>query len=240
MNNSPHPLDNPVWSALTTVHAAVAEGRGLARRYPEGMSPFGGMADLSREAFVDLRALVPDNGMVALETTGIPHVPPDDLFLVREVIPVLQLVQPTAPPVPPIDAEIVRLGLEHGEEMLALTQRAGLGPFGPRIVEVGTYLGVRDDSGELIALSGERYALPGYVELSAVCTDPAQRGRGLGSALVATLCREIHGRGAQPFLHVGPHNPALRMYQAMGFVHRADLQVVLLEPVIHNAHDTSP
>jgi hypothetical protein len=158
MSRLKHPLDNPVWSALTTDHAAVARASGLACRYPAGMTPFGALAEPSAQAFADFRALVDADEMVALETLVAPITPPEHLFRVREVIPVLQLVQHMSPPTPEVGAEVVRLGPEHAEEMLALTRRAGLGPFGTRIVEVGTYLGVRDDAGQLIALGGERCA----------------------------------------------------------------------------------
>ena len=35
----PHPLDNPIWSALTTEQAHLAHGNGLARRFPCEISP---------------------------------------------------------------------------------------------------------------------------------------------------------------------------------------------------------
>ena len=37
------PLDNPVWSALTTTHAALAVGAGDARRYPADITPMCGL-----------------------------------------------------------------------------------------------------------------------------------------------------------------------------------------------------
>jgi hypothetical protein len=37
---SAHPLDHPIWSALTTRQQALAEGGALARRYPFAIAPF--------------------------------------------------------------------------------------------------------------------------------------------------------------------------------------------------------
>jgi len=39
-NTSSHPLDRPIWSALTTRQQALAEGSALARRYPTAITPF--------------------------------------------------------------------------------------------------------------------------------------------------------------------------------------------------------
>src|SRR6266446_3584374 len=49
-----HPLDNVVWSALTTAHAELALGAGLARRYPRDMAPFSAVAEPSARAYADL------------------------------------------------------------------------------------------------------------------------------------------------------------------------------------------
>lgn len=225
-----HPLDNPVWSALTTTHAGVAEGGGLARRYPVAMTWFGGVADFSRDAFVDLRTLPEADELVALGVLVGPVDVPADLFRVADVFHSLQLVQPVPVPARVIDAELVSLGPADAAEMVTLAARAQLGPFGPRMMEVGTFVGVRDAMGELIAMGGERCAMPGHVEISAVCTDPAHRGRGLGSAVVAALALGMHERGLQPCLHVEATSPARRVYEALGFVWRADVQVLVLEP----------
>src|SRR6478752_7420680 len=50
-------LDNPIWSALTTEHAALALGNGLARRYPADVSRLAGLREPTPEAFADLREL---------------------------------------------------------------------------------------------------------------------------------------------------------------------------------------
>src|SRR5713226_3111537 len=39
-----HPLDNPVWKALTTHQAQLALGSGMARRFPPEMCVFGAVA----------------------------------------------------------------------------------------------------------------------------------------------------------------------------------------------------
>ena len=44
-HNSSHPLDHPIWTALTTTQQALAEGDARARRYPIEVTPFADMPD---------------------------------------------------------------------------------------------------------------------------------------------------------------------------------------------------
>jgi len=73
-------------------------------------------------------------------------------------------------------------------------------------------------SGELIAMGGERLVFPGYAEISAVCTHPAQRGKGYAEALIWHLIREHRRLGIVSWLHVGSANHnAIKLYLKMGF-----------------------
>jgi predicted GNAT family acetyltransferase len=120
------------------------------------------------------------------------------------------------------DAEAVRLGADDVPEMLELVTRTQPGPFLPRTVELGTYLGIRH-GGALVAMAGERMRPPGWTEISAVCTDPAFRGRGLGGRLVKAVASVIRERGDVPFLHTGAANvTAIRLYESLGFTVRRE------------------
>jgi hypothetical protein len=52
-----HILDRPVWAALTTKQAHLAEGGPLAFRYPRDIVPFAAARDASDEAVAALAAL---------------------------------------------------------------------------------------------------------------------------------------------------------------------------------------
>ena len=94
------------------------------------------------------------------------------------------------------------------------------GPFWVRTVELGDYFGVFAGD-DLIAMAGERLRVPGFCEISAVCTHPDWRGRGLAAGLTALVAERILERGDTPFLHHAADNdPARRVYEALGFVFR--------------------
>jgi predicted GNAT family acetyltransferase len=108
-------------------------------------------------------------------------------------------------------------------EMLALVERTKTGPFLPRTIAMGTYLGIRR-RGRLVAMAGERLHPPGWTEISAVCTDPEHRGEGLATRLVPAVAAGIRDRGETPFLHAAATNTgAIRLYEALGFRLRKSL-----------------
>jgi predicted GNAT family acetyltransferase len=113
-------------------------------------------------------------------------------------------------------------------EMLALTKLTEPGPFLPRTIQLGAYYGVHE-SGLLVAMAGERLKLTGYTEVSAVCTHPDFRGRGYGNALMSAVMAGIMNRGETPFLHVRTENPALHLYQKLGFRLRAKLHLAVIK-----------
>ena len=106
------------------------------------------------------------------------------------------------------DPEALVLGPDDVPEMLDLVERTRPGPFRPATITIGTYLGFRDTAGALIAMAGERMRPPGWTEISAVCTDPAHRGRGLATRLVRAVGAAIRDRGDVPFLHTTRDNTA--------------------------------
>lgn len=57
---------------------------------------------------------------------------------------------------------------------------------------------------------------------------PPHRGRGVGSALLAALTAEAEAAGKPLTIHVERFNPALRLYQRLGFAAVEDKGVYLL------------
>jgi GNAT superfamily N-acetyltransferase len=222
-----HPLDNSVHSALTGPHTHFAQRRGNASRYPLDVSPFMALPDSPDDAdWADIATLAGPGGDVTLTALT---VEPPDVWEVVTRITVLQLIDDGIAAAP--DQEAVRLTEADVPEMLALAERTKPGPFLPRTIEMGAYLGIRH-GGRLVAMAGERLRLPGWTEISGVCTDADWRGQGLGTRLMLAVAAGIRERGETPFLHVIESNTnAVRLYESLGFrLHRTATLVITRPP----------
>ncbi|NEB41236.1 GNAT family N-acetyltransferase [Streptomyces sp. SID14515] len=208
-----HPLDNPARSSLTGPHAHFAESRGRVLRYPVDVTPWIGLPDApDAQDWADVAALAGPGGSVAL--AAFQAQPPEDWEIIFRAEGV-QLVDTSVAAAP--DPEAVLLGPQDVPEMLDLVERTRPGPFLPRTVELGTYLGIRR-GGALVAMAGERLHPPGWTEISGVCTDESVRGQGLASRLVLAVAHGIRERGETPFLHASASNTgAVRLYESLGF-----------------------
>jgi predicted GNAT family acetyltransferase len=134
----------------------------------------------------------------------------------------------------PAENRLETLGVADHADMLALAESAKPGPYSERTPELGRYAGMRDATGRLIAMAGERLHLPGYVELSGISVAPDARGQGFGAALTLRLARMALARGEAPFLHVFPDNPAAALYARLGFRTRTRLWVLWHRPIVES------
>lgn len=228
-SDEPAPLDNFVWHALTTTHRHLAEGRGPARRYQPEVAGFVAIEAPGDEAWAALAALLGPGETAVLSGHPAPAPPPTWTVLgggFGYQMIVHALVEPGR-----ADGEIVPLTVEDVPAMLALVELTKPGPFRVRTIELGNYYGVFEQ-GELIAMAGERLQTPQHTEISAVCTHPSARGRGLAANLTAHVAKGIVARGQTPVLHVAEHNVnAKRVYERLGFVVRRQLSFVAATPL---------
>ncbi|MFF0200375.1 GNAT family N-acetyltransferase [Streptomyces sp. NPDC005017] len=210
---SAHVLDNPALASLSGPHARFAERRGRVLRYPLDVSPWLALPDApDARDWADLAALAGPGAEVPLPAFR-GRVPAG--WEITFEMDGVQLVDDGLAAAP--DPEAVVLGPADVPEMLALVERTRPGPFLPRTIDMGTYLGIRR-GGVLVAMAGERLHPPGWTEISAVCTDPAVRGEGLASRLILAVAHGIRERGETPFLHASAGNTdAVRLYEALGF-----------------------
>jgi len=223
-------LDDPIWGALTTDHAALAEGGALARRYPARIGPLSGLANQSDEAWEELRALAGPSGIVALFLQT-PWAPRPGWSLVREG-PLSQMVAiapaAEAPASLPAPATLRLLTAADSEAMVELATLTEPGPFRTGTHELGGYYGIFEGA-RLLSMAGQRTRLPGYVEVSAVCTHPDARGRGYARTLMLQVMRDIRAEGRVPYLHSWAFNDAaIRVYTDLGFVLRHSMHVAAL------------
>lgn len=221
-----HPLDRPVWSALTTGWAHLAEGGDAAWRIDRDIGLFGAAADDSAESLAALAALVPEQGELWLVERA-PMKLPEGVRLVKEGLAVQMVLDKLAPSARSAP-DIIPLAEADGVEMFALATLTEPGPYVRYSHRLGGFVGVRV-AGKLVAMAGERMRMPGFAEISAVCTDPFWRGRGLAGHLTRHVANAILARGETPFLHCYASNTAtVALYDAMGFRIRTDIRAPIL------------
>ena len=223
------PLDNPAWSALTTVQASFSDGTINARRYKPGLLPFVGFAKPDPAAVADLDPLILP-GETFYIIGEIPPLPAN--WVLEKELPCAQLLAPAdLHGMPQPQENIIPLGEADKEEMYQLITSVQPGYYLPDTRKLGDYYGIREKgqgntaaTGSLMAMAGERIRLTGYSELSAICTHPGQTGHGYAQQLIAWLCRKQAAAGITPFLHVALSNErALRLYIYLGFRHRREI-----------------
>lgn len=223
-----NPLDNPIWHSLRTRQSDIAIGDDRARRYPGYIGPLSGVAEETPACYEALHALLaaPTDVLVTFSPQAprtIPH------FTLQRTGAIYQMVRTRRVPAVPIadDLDLRRLTTPDAPEMVALAEATEPGPFRPRTLELGTFYGVFHEGG-LASMAGKRMHLPGYVEVSGVCTYPEARGRGYARLLMSLVIEEIEESGDTPFLHVLTENPAVHLYESLGFQIRQTLHYAVL------------
>lgn len=224
-------LDNPIWHALTTEHAHLAVGGAEARRYPDDIGPLSGLPAQTEAGYAALASLAGPGGQLVLFFCDTPQIPPQWSFvrggpLVQMVAERPKLVPATAAPP---GTELRRLTTADAPAMVELAKLTEPGPFRLRTIELGTFFGIFE-AGRLLAMAGKRLHLPGYIEVSAVCTHPEARGRGYARRLMSRVMEEIVFAGRTPFLHALASNAgAIRVYEDLGFTLRCMLEFAVVK-----------
>jgi ribosomal protein S18 acetylase RimI-like enzyme len=207
-------LDNITWHTLVGPHAKYAAGTDDVRRYADGFSPIVGFANPSQPNLLALaRFCRPDEhfsceGWSGLAPTG---------WRIDAESTMFKMIWNAETPAVDEAPEAVPLGRQHASQALELATLTRPGPFGPRTIELGEYLGCFDGQ-RLLAVVGERMHAGSLREISGVCTHPDFQGRGFARQLMLKLVRRQMQRNETPFLHVMRDNTGARqLYERMGF-----------------------
>jgi GNAT superfamily N-acetyltransferase len=212
-------LDNPVWSALSSVHSEHALGGPRAKRYEPEIAPFVAVEN-EGDVVAEIEAIVAPGervyfiGPAPTLPTTFQHAAPHTI---------VQMVCTDRPPAFRSNGQVTTLTTEHAADMAALTAVVYPAFFRPRTHTLGTYLGIYEDA-RLVAMAGERMAITGHVELSAICTLTGYTGHGYARHLTTLLMHAALDRGLVPFLHVSPQNERAKvLYESLGFRARNEI-----------------
>lgn len=222
-----HPLDNPVWYSLRDRLSRFVSEDSTPDwlRFDPEVGLFTAVDRIDESMWSRIAALVGLEGTCGLFRDAVGALPGGWETLFRGVC--WQMIAGDLPPTS--DLVVEELGLADAEDMLALAQLTEPGPYFIRTRELGRYVGVRR-AGRLVAMAGERFRVPGFVEISAVCTHADVRGKGLAGGLTLDVARSIRAQGDEAFLHVLDSNEnAFRLYLKLGFTVRRRVEVVFAQ-----------
>jgi len=234
---APHPtpfdealLDNPIYNSLLSEHRPLAIAERGARRYPPAIGPLAGTPDQSLESYDSLRVLAVSGGVLVLFFPDPPALPGGWSLLRGGVLTQMicratRLVESAGFAA---GVNLRRLGASDVPAMVELATLTEPGPFRERTVELGNFYGIFEGN-RLLAMAGQRMRVPGFIEVSAVCTHPEARGRGYAGILMSEVMRDIVAEGATPFLHAFADNPAVGLYRKLGFLQRRTFQLAVIK-----------
>jgi GNAT superfamily N-acetyltransferase len=202
------PLDNPIWSSLTGLHATFAHGGDNLKMYPIEMAPFAAVPQMSLLPAKLLDVTMGEREFVYF-VGALPQIDGAG-FKIEPHPDILQMVCTELRSAPKkAGATVQPLDSSHVPAMLDLMARVYPAYFRARTIEMGAYAGVFDGD-KLVAMAGLRMAPQGFREISGVCTDPRYTGRGYAGALITHLAKGVFADGMIPMLHQDLDNSRAR------------------------------
>ncbi|HST77019.1 MAG TPA: GNAT family N-acetyltransferase [Verrucomicrobiae bacterium] len=221
-----HLLDNPTWTALTTLQAELALVEGPARRFPPDVCPHGAFSEPTQDAWNALSRLAQQP--VTLFSVHPLQVPPR--WSITRSVELYEMLQDDGDWLREsgrndLDGNRIEdLTQDDLPQMTSLYEATRPGrTISPRLNVLGGFVGIKRED-QLVAMACLRLHCPGYREISTVATRPGQTGRGYGTALVTELAQRILDHGETPFLTVRTDNTrAIEIYRRLGFRERIQL-----------------
>lgn len=208
-------LRNIVRESLVGEHAHFAERNDGACRYDPAVTPFGSMEQEDVDSERALAELVQPGEEVCLLDQRAEFANLFDPVTRSHVV--RMTYRPDTVPLIHSSSNIRSLVPHDVDLMERLIAEVFPGFFRHRTNETGRYYGIFSE-GQLAAMAGERFTVPGMREISAICTSNAHQGKGLAAQLTSHAIGNILRDGRRPFLHVGAQNSkARRLYAKLGF-----------------------
>ena len=214
MNHFQQTLQNPVWYALKETHQKYVVAYDEVKFYNSNICPFGAFTNASKtkKALTAYSKLTDSFFLVSENDT------PDfdeHYVVLNQKIEGCQMVLNDLAAVE-ISETIVPLTETHIQEIYDLIWLVMPGYYKKRTFDMGDYFGIFKH-GKLIAISGQRMQTNDFIEVSGVVTHPDFTRQGFAKQLITHTVQEILKTGKHPILHTTKGNPAIGLYESLGF-----------------------
>ncbi|MGC6432331.1 MAG: GNAT family N-acetyltransferase [Jejuia sp.] len=207
-------LQNPIWYSLKETHQNFAVVYDEVQFYHPEICPFGAFtnAKKTKAALTAYAQLTKD--MFLVSEKAIPTYD-DNHVVLNKQMEGCQMVLNNLIEVD-ITETIVPLTETHIQEIYDLIWLVMPGYYKKRTFDMGDYFGIFKED-KLVAVSGQRMQTNDFIEVSGVVTHPNYTRRGLAKQLITHTTKEILKTGKQAILHTTKGNPAIGLYENLGF-----------------------
>lgn len=221
-----HVLDNPMWTALSTRLSHLNDSTlDEVKHLPFEVSPFVSTKTWSTEEVNDLIDYLPSGRESSFAVYKQVELPSSRVQILV-AIPLYQMICEDFKPFR-LSEELLKgftirdCTKDDIPQMIQLAETTKPGPFRSRTIEFGGFIGLFEtSSNKLVAMAGNRLKVPGFTEVSGICTDPGYLGKGYASHLTTLVCEQVLSGDdpCTPFLHVKADNVrAIEVYKKLGF-----------------------
>jgi ribosomal protein S18 acetylase RimI-like enzyme len=214
MKNLEEKLKNPVWYALNETHKKFLIEFDGVQFYQPDVNRFGAFFDETKTAkALNEYSKIADNFFLVSENQ-IPIIDTSHLILVKK-IDGCQMVLVNLIDIE-ITENIVLLTEKYTDEIYDLIWLVMPGYYQKRGFEMGLYYGIFKNN-KLVSISGQRMQTDDFIEISGVVTHPEHTKKGYAKQLVAHTTKEILKEQKLPILHTNKGNPAIALYEKLGY-----------------------
>ncbi len=214
MNHFKKTLQNPIWYSLMETHQNFSLTYDEVQFYKPEICPFGAFTNASKtkQALNAYSQLTKD--MFLVSEKAVPSFDENHIVLNKKMegcqMVLNKLIELE------ITESVIPLTEEHIQEVYDLIWLVMPGYYQKRTFDMGDYYGIFKDY-KLVAISGQRMQTNDFIEVSGVVTHPDYTRKGLAKQLTWHATQEILKTGKHPILHTTKGNPAIKLYQSLGF-----------------------
>ncbi|SEQ06596.1 FR47-like protein [Hyunsoonleella jejuensis] len=214
MNHFQQTLQNPVWYALKETHQKYVVAYDEVKFYNPNICPFGAFPNASKtkKALTAYSKLTDSFFLVSENDT--PDFDEHHVVLNQKIEGCQMVLNDLA--TVEISETIVPLTETYIQEIYDLIWLVMPGYYKKRTFDMGDYFGIFKH-GKLIAISGQRMQTNDFIEVSGVVTHPDFTRQGFAKQLITHTVQEILKTGKHPILHTTKGNPAIGLYESLGF-----------------------
>ncbi|WP_397446125.1 GNAT family N-acetyltransferase [Polaribacter sp. R77954] len=207
-------LKNPVWYSLKETHKKFSVNFDGVKFYNPEVLTFGAFLDNSKTEFATNEFINTTENFFLVSSNNTP-IPKSTKVVFKKKINGCQMVLQNLNSFD-ITENIVLLTKAHLEEIYDLIWLVMPGYYQKRSFELGDFYGIFKDN-QLVAVTGQRMQTHSFIEVSAVVTHPEYTKRGFAKQLVTHTTQQILNQNKLPILHTNKGNPAIQLYEKLGF-----------------------